>query len=115
MKEPHSTIINTTCASHCRGTCVLRVHVLEGIITRIETDTGEEPQLRACLKGRACRQRVYDPNRLRYPLRRVGNRGEGKIERITWDEAYETIAKELTRVRDTYGQESIFIFVGRRI
>ena len=46
-------IIRTVCISHCGGTCLLRVHVRDGIITKIETDDGEEPQFRACLRGRA--------------------------------------------------------------
>lgn len=102
-------VITTICNSHCGGCCMLKVHVKGGMITRIETDDGEEPQLRACLKGRAYRQRVYAPDRLLYPLRRVGERGEGKFERIPWDIALETVAKELVRVRDTYGPEAIFM------
>jgi anaerobic dimethyl sulfoxide reductase subunit A len=102
-------IITTTCNSHCGGVCVLKVHVKNGVITRIETDEGEEPQLRACLRGRAYRQRVYAPDRLTYPLKRVGRRGEGKFERISWDEALEKVAKELIRVRDTYGPAAIFL------
>ncbi len=102
-------VITTTCNSHCGGACVLKIHVKDGVITRIETDDGEEPQLRACLKGRAYRQRVYAPDRLRWPLRRVGNRGEGKFERISWDEALETVARELIRIRDTYGPAAIFL------
>jgi len=100
-------IIPTTCASHCGGTCVFKVHVKEGVITRIETDDTEEPQMRACWRGRAYRQRVYSPDRPKSPLKRVGPRGEGKFERITWDEALDTVAKELIRVRDTYGPASI--------
>jgi len=86
---------------------VFKVHVKDGIITRIETDDGDEPQLRACLRGRAYRQRVYSPDRANFPLKRVGARGEGRFERITWDEALDTVAKELIRVRDTYGPASI--------
>ena len=97
------------CASHCGGACLLKVHVRDGIITRIETDDGEEPQLRGCLRGRAYRQRVYAPDRLLYPLKRVGQRGEGKFERISWDEALDTTARELLRVRDTYGPASIIL------
>ncbi len=102
-------VVTTTCASHCGGTCVLRVHVKDGVITRIETDSGPEPQLRACLRGRAYRQRVYAPDRLLYPLKRVGERGEGKFERVTWDEALDTVARENIRVRDTYGPDNIII------
>ena len=50
---------------------------------RLETDNGEPPQIRACLRGRAYRQRIYHPDRLKYPLRRVGERGEGKFEQVT--------------------------------
>ena len=96
-------IINSVCADHCLNTCVLKYHVKDGVITRIETDNGEEPQYRACLRGRAYRRYIYDPNRLKYPMRRTGERGEGKFERISWDEALETIAAQLKRVKETYG------------
>jgi anaerobic dimethyl sulfoxide reductase subunit A len=107
MSQSGEEVVTTTCASHCGGSCTLKLHLKDGVITRIETDDGEEPQLRACLKGRAYRQRVYAPDRLLYPLKRVGERGEGKFERISWDEALDTIAGEIMRVRDTYGPASI--------
>lgn len=100
-------IVPTMCVSHCGGSCLLRAHVADGVITRIETDDGEEPQLRACLRGRSYRQRVYSPDRLKYPLKRVGARGEGKFKRVSWDEALNTVASELKRVRETYGPASI--------
>ncbi|UCG83421.1 MAG: molybdopterin-dependent oxidoreductase [Dehalococcoidia bacterium] len=100
-------VVTTTCASHCGGSCLLKLHVKGGVITRIETDDGEEPQLRGCLRGRAYRQRVYAADRILYPLRRVGERGEGQFERISWDEALDTIAGAIIRVRDTYGPASI--------
>ena len=100
-------VIYTGCNQHCGGSCLLRVHVKDGIITRIETDDGEEPQIRACMKGRAQRQRVYAPDRITHPLKRVGERGEGRFERITWDEALESVAGNIRRIRDTYGPASI--------
>jgi anaerobic dimethyl sulfoxide reductase subunit A len=100
-------IIRTLCNSHCGGSCVLKVHVKDGAIVRIETDDGEEPQFRACLRGRAYRQRVYAPDRLKYPMKRTGARGEGKFERISWDEALGTVANELTRVKESYGPAAI--------
>lgn len=105
-------IISTVCSTHCGGICLLNVHVANGVITRIETDDGKEPQLRACLKGRAMRQRVYAPDRLKVPLKRAGKRGEGKFERISWDEAIDTIAKELKRVKETYGPAAILFRSG---
>ncbi|MFH1651959.1 MAG: molybdopterin-dependent oxidoreductase [Chloroflexota bacterium] len=102
----------TACASHCGGACLLKVHTRDGIITRIETDDGGEPQLRACLRCRAYRQRVYDPGRLQYPMKRTGERGEGKFERISWDEALDTIVRELDRVRESYGPAAVFFLPG---
>ena len=107
LGESDEETIRTTCASHCGGSCILKLHLKNGIITRIETDDGNEPQLRACLRGRAYRQRVYAPDRLLYPMKRIGERGEGKFERISWDEALDTVASEIVRVRDTYGPASI--------
>lgn len=105
------TII-TGCSHDCGGRCLLKVYVSEGRIIRIETDDGEEPQLRACLRGRAYRQRVYAPDRLKYPMKRAGARGDGRFERISWDEALDTVAGELNRVKNTYGNASILFLRG---
>ena len=110
MSENNETIIYTACNSHCGGACLLKVHVKDGVVTRVETDDGEEPQFRACLRCRAFRQRLYAPDRLKYPMKRVGVRGEGKFERISWDEAFSAVAKELIRVRNTDGPASIISF-----
>ena len=53
------------------------------------------PVMRACVRGRAYRKFVYHPDRLKYPMKRTGKRGEGKFERITWDEATTLIANQL--------------------
>jgi anaerobic dimethyl sulfoxide reductase subunit A len=108
-KRTGEQTIMTTCSSHCGGCCGLKVYVKDGAITRIETDDGEEPQARACLKGRAYRQRVYHRDRLLHPLKRIGERGEGKFERISWEEALDTVASEIKRVRDTHGPQSILL------
>ncbi|MFH1651966.1 MAG: molybdopterin-dependent oxidoreductase [Chloroflexota bacterium] len=107
--DSREKVIATTCNSHCGGACLLRIHVKDERITRIETDDGPEPQLRACLRGRAYRQRVYAPDRVIFPLRRTGERGEGNFERVSWDDALEEVARELRRVRDTCGPEAIFM------
>ncbi len=107
------TVIRSTSTLDCGGRCPLKVHIKEGVITRIEGDDCPEPgQLRACLRGRAYRHWIYHPDRLKYPLKRVGERGKGQFERISWDEALETIIGELRRVKDTYGNPSIFFSGG---
>ena len=105
-------IYATACASHCGGTCLMNVHVNDGRITRIETDDGEEPQLRCCLRCRAYRQRVYAPDRILHPLRRVGPRGKGEFERISWEEALNSVASEMRRVKATYGPAAILLKTG---
>ncbi|MEE8470603.1 MAG: molybdopterin-dependent oxidoreductase [Dehalococcoidia bacterium] len=108
-KQTQEQVTMTTCSSHCGGACGLKVYTKEDVITRIETDDGEEPQARACLRGRAYRQRVYHPDRLLHPLKRAGERGEGRFQRISWDEALDTVAGEIKRVRDTYGPQAILL------
>jgi len=112
QKTGDEKIIATACSSHCGGKCLLRVHVRDGLIFRIETDGGAEPQLRACLRCRAYRQRLYDPDRLKFPMIRAGKRGEGKFKRISWGEAMDTVAREFIRVRDTYGPSATFFLGG---
>jgi len=97
----------------CGGKCLLQVHVKDDIVSRIEGDDAEEPeQLRACLRCRAYRQVVYHPDRLKYPMKRVGEKGEGKFERTSWDEALDTIAAELKRIKVNYGNSAIFLLTG---
>ena len=105
-------IINTGCCHDCGGRCTLKAHVKDGKIIRFETDNGEEPQLRACLRGRAYRQKVYHPDRLKYPMRRIGERGEGKFERISWDEALDEIARKMKDIKEKYGNASILFVPG---
>ncbi len=122
MTESHSStdrrtsklrnqIVTTSCPHDCGGRCILRVHVQDGKIVRIESDNGEEPQIRACLRGRAYRQRVYAPDRLAFPLKRQGERGDGQFRRISWREALDTVADELKRIKDQYGSSAI-LYIG---
>ncbi len=106
------SIVNTGCCHDCGGRCVLKAHVKEGRIIRFESDTGRTPQIRACLRGRAYRQRLYSPDRLKHPLRRIGQRGQGKFERISWDEALDTVAEQLKRIKATYGNSAILFLPG---
>lgn len=103
----------TACVINCGHRCPLRAYVRDGRVIRIETDNtikdGAKPfQLRACLKGRDMRERLYSPDRLLYPMKRVGRRGEGKFERISWNEALETIAEKWKAIKAKYGNESIY-------
>ncbi|MED4354917.1 molybdopterin-dependent oxidoreductase [Schinkia azotoformans] len=103
--------ILTTCSTiNCGGRCLIKAHIKDGVITRLSTDAKEDkfemPQLRGCIRGRGYRQFVYNPDRLKYPMKRVGKRGEGKFEQISWEEAIDYIANELTRITKQYGPAS---------
>ena len=111
-------MVRVGCPAHnCGGKCLLKVLVKDGIITRIEGDDRPEdsiadPQLRPCVRGRAYRRRQYHPDRLKYPMKRIGKRGEGKFERISWEEALDTVARELKRVKEKYGNSALFVPYG---
>lgn len=111
-------MIRVGCPSHnCGGRCLLRVFVTGGIITRIESDDRpsdslEDPQLRACIRGRAYRRRQYHRDRLKFPMKRTGRRGEGKFERTSWNEALDRIAGEIARVKKTYGNSAMLVPYG---
>lgn len=115
---PEERMIRTGCPSHnCGGRCLLKVFVKDGLIIRIEgddrqPDSIENPQLRPCIRGRGYRRRQYHPDRLKYPMKRVGRRGEGRFERITWNEALDKMAEELIRVRDRYGNQALYVPYG---
>jgi len=107
-------VVRATSAFDCGGRCPLRIYVKDNVILRIEGDDIEDKdeQLRTCLRCRAYRQYVHHPDRLKYPLKRVGPKGKGEFERISWDEAYETIIERLNYTKDTFGNSSIFLTSG---
>lgn len=102
------------CVINCGQRCPVRCITKNGQVIRIETDntSPDNPagprQIRACQRGRSMRERIYSPDRLKYPMKRVGKRGEGKFERISWDEATDIIAKQWKRILDKYGPESVY-------
>lgn len=110
-------LVRVGCPAHnCGGRCLLVAHVCEGKITQLDADDRPDeisaPQLRGCARGRAYLRRQYHPDRLLYPMKRTGKRGEGKFERISWDEALDIIATEMERVKEKYGNGALFVPYG---
>ena len=105
------TIVTSTCGHNCGGRCVVNAHVRGGRIVHISTDARrwnpEHPPLPACARGVGQIERTYHPDRLKYPMRRSGPRGSGLYQRIDWDEALDTVANQMLRIRSKYGNAAI--------
>jgi len=104
-------VARSVCPLDCPDRCGLDVSVEEGRVVRIEGNrvnpvTGGF----ACAKVRRFGERVYGPDRVRHPLRRVGRKGEGRFERIGWDAALDAIAARLRETRESHGGEAILPF-----
>ncbi len=100
-------IVRTTCAI-CHCDCGVLAHVENGQITKIEGNP-ESPTSRGllCPKGLASLEFLNHPKRLRHPLQRAGQRGEGKWRQISWEDALGTLADEMNRAKAEYGPESV--------
>jgi DMSO reductase family type II enzyme molybdopterin subunit len=96
--------------------CNWNVYVKDGLVFREEqsaTYPATNPDVpdfnpRGCQKGACYGQRMYDPDRLKYPLKRVGERGEGKWQRVSWDEALTDIADTMLDVLAEEGPGAIY-------
>jgi len=111
--NPYDKIVWSTCNVNCGSRCPVRLHVKNGMVVRVETDHTDDGspgthQIRACLRGRGLRKWIYSPERLLYPMKRTGKRGEGKFTRIAWKEAFDLIASKLKHIIDRYGNEAIY-------
>ena len=113
--EKHCQIIPTICFN-CEAACGL-VGVVEKDTNRIRRFEGnpEHPGSRGrnCAKGPATLNQVTDPERIRYPLKRIGRRGEGKWERVSWDEVLDDIAGRVRKALQEERRNEIMYHVGR--
>ncbi len=114
-KEKHYQLIPTTCFN-CESAC--------GLLAYVDRDTGqvrkfegnpEHPGSRGrnCAKGPATINQITDPDRILYPMKRSGPRGSGQWERITWDEALDTLAARIRKALVEHRQNEIMIHIGR--
>ena len=100
--------IKTHCARMDHGGCALVVGVKNNQIVKIKGDpAGFLNKGYVCVKGILSHERLRHPDRLRYPLRRIGDRGENKWQRISWAEAIEEICENLHKIKDTDGAKAV--------
>lgn len=114
--------VSAACWHNCGGRCLIKAHVVDGVVTRVKSDdthedTPDYPQQRSCVRGRSQRKVIFGADRLKYPMIRKNwkpgggdkeLRGKDEWVRISWDEALDIYASEIKRVKENYGNESIF-------
>lgn len=101
-------ILPSVCAIDCPDACSLHITVEDGRVTKLSGNP-DHPITKgfACVKMSRYPERQEQADRLLYPQRRVGKKGEGKFERISWDEALDGIAQQTKKILSTYGGQSI--------
>ena len=107
------TKIVKTCCRACIQNCGVLAHVRNGRVIKIEGNP-EYPMTRGCIcpKGLSGIQALYNPMRNKYPMIRVGKRGENKWKRVSWKEAIDILAHKLMETRAKYGAEAVMCTTG---
>ncbi|MCI9629139.1 MAG: molybdopterin-dependent oxidoreductase [Eggerthellaceae bacterium] len=100
------------CRGNCFGQCKINVHVRDGKVVKTSRRAFNSwPKGgawdRICLRGLSHPYTVYGEQRIQYPMKRVGERGSGEWERISWDEAIKTITDEWKRIQAEYGEQAV--------
>ena len=95
----------------CFWGCGIKARVVNGVVEKIEGNPEHPFNLgRICARGNSGIMALYDPDRLKKPLVRVGERGENKFKAVSWDEALNLVAEKLERIKEKYGVKSIAFF-----
>ncbi|MFV0452021.1 MAG: DMSO/selenate family reductase complex A subunit [Propioniciclava sp.] len=112
-------IVWSACTVNCGSRCPLRLEVKEGTVIRVLADnTGSDElgdqQVRACVRGRSMRHRIYNPDRLKKPMKRKEGtrRGDEQWEEISWEQALDEIAEKMKAIKSQYGNEAFYINYG---
>jgi molybdopterin-containing oxidoreductase family molybdopterin binding subunit len=113
------TVYRTGHSNNCDGACGHLIHVVDGRVTEIGPATWGTKTIsgapaptfhpRICLRGLSQISNTYSPDRIKYPYKRVGPRGSGKWQRISWDEATSLIAENFAAAQEKYGKKSVWI------
>jgi len=107
-EAPGSESVVTSVCEMCTVRCPILVRVRDGKVVRIEGNPKEKStQGAVCARGNAGISLLEDPDRVRTPLIRVGERGEGKFRKASWEEAYRYVGDRLKAIRAQYGPEAL--------
>ncbi|GAB5487525.1 MAG: molybdopterin-dependent oxidoreductase [Parasphingorhabdus sp.] len=103
--RPGITTKKTICAT-CDIACSVITEVKKGRVVRVRSSDNPIFRDNICMKGIVAPKNFANPNRLTHPLKRVGERGSGKWEQVTWDEAFSDIGARLKKIIDEHGPEA---------
>ncbi len=110
--QDNAKYVYTACVM-CPAECGIQVKVENGVASAIYGNVyGPMNTNGVCAKGASGLQMVYNANRIKYPMIRVGERGEGKFKRVSWDEALDYIADKLLALKKKYGAECVIMDAG---
>ena len=110
VAEPEERITFTFHQSLCNGNCSLKCTIRDGRLAKVEpNDALEAEYSMCCARGISEISHIYGETRLQTPLRRVGERGEGNFEAISWDEAMKEVGDQIKAVWDKYGKEAVYV------
>lgn len=108
VEEPHIVSVASSC--DCGSKCKMLATVSEGCLLQIQPDTDStEMRFVGCPRGRAYGYTYLTSKRLRYPMERIGQRGDGRFRRITWEEASQKVAAATIEAGQKYGPGSRFV------
>ncbi|SPT75620.1 Dimethyl sulfoxide reductase DmsA precursor [Arcanobacterium haemolyticum] len=118
-QKNESQVIWSACTVNCGSRCPVKLEVKDGTVVRVLPDdsgTNElgDQSVRACVRGRSIRHRIYNPDRLKKPLKRKEGtkRGEGQWEEISWEQALDEIAAKMKDIKKKYGNEAFYVNYG---
>src|SRR5216684_3456688 len=108
LSPTFSGVVRGACPHDCPDTCAMLVTVENGRATHVAGDP-DHPVTRGflCAKVNRYVERTYHPERLTRPLRRVGPKGQGRFEPVSWDEALDMVAAGLTKAVGEHGAQSV--------
>ncbi len=110
VAEPEERITYTFHQSLCNGNCSLKCTIRDGRLAKVEpNDALEAEYSMCCARGISEISHIYGETRLQTPLRRVGERGEGNFESISWDEAMKEVGDQIKAIWDKYGKEAVYV------
>ena len=111
--------VSKTICEFCHARCRLLVYSdQKGHLVKLEPDRSDPtvdqiwPPIKACVRMLGTKEWMYHPDHVNFPLKRAGEKGEGKWQRISWEQALNEIADKVKEIRDKYGPEAIAGTVG---